>query len=140
MPVQINITGDNAGQAAAEVLALAGFFSNNAPVPVEKAQPETRRKASAKSEEKPVHQENSAAANQSVEADIEQHLAESDAAEPDSPEPPSDVELRAAASAAGQRVGKVQVKALLDKYEASNVTAVPNEKRAAFLSELEGLK
>lgn len=52
---------------------------------------------------------------------------------------PSDVELRALASEKAKSAGKPAIKALLDKYGAASVTAVPNESRAAFKADLEAL-
>lgn len=62
--------------------------------------------------------------------------------DPDSegPEEIDDITLRAAASAkATTKELKIAVKALLDKYGEKNVTGLPQDKRAAFLADLEAL-
>jgi hypothetical protein len=52
---------------------------------------------------------------------------------------PSDVALRSLAADKAKSAGKPAVKALLDKYGAASVTAVPQESRIAFKKDLEAL-
>lgn len=54
---------------------------------------------------------------------------------------PDVVQLRAVAAEKGKTPeGKKAVKALLDKFECSNISSVPDDKRAAFLKELEAIQ
>lgn len=60
--------------------------------------------------------------------------------EADQQDTPTVVELRTVAAEKGKTAeGKKAIKALLDKFESKSISTVPEEKRAAFLVELEAL-
>lgn len=53
---------------------------------------------------------------------------------------PSVVDLRAVAQEKGKTAeGKKAIKALLEAYESKSISTIPEEKRAAFMSDLEAL-
>lgn len=135
MPVTINISGDNAAQALQDLTALtSALIPSSTANPTETEVTKTTR-ARKTTVAKPVTPE---VAEETDSTDTEPV----DDSEPDTEEEeaPDDVKLRAAALKATERVGKVPVKALLDKYEVPNVTGLPKNKRVQFLKDLEGLK
>ncbi|CAM3745474.1 hypothetical protein COLU111180_06370 [Cohnella lubricantis] len=147
MPVLIQINGETADEAIRELSTLAsgitGQAGTTAPAAAEAPkQPRTRKTESVK--------ETPAAAAEPEEdpknAEPEQEDESTGGAEPDedsgSDEPiPTDVDLRAVASAVGVKGAdaKKAIKALLDKYGVPNITAVPQDKRIAFKAELEAI-
>lgn len=131
MPVQITINGENANQAIEEFATLSAAFNGQAPVKaaIEEAPPKTRqRKPPATKKEEPVQEgqeveEESTTTNQDDDVDI-----------------PSVVDLRAKAQEVGTNPEKRKaVKALLDKFESPSISDVPEDKRIAFMAELEKL-
>lgn len=147
MSVQIIINGENAQESLLELSALAAGLNQSlqgdAAVSTAKQEPaqnaQKRQGKSAKAttksaEEHPTKDEteqNETGVDEAVNAAMEEEFSD---------EPvPTDVELRAAATEKAKTAGKVKVKALLDKYKVPNVTALPDDQRAAFLRELEEL-
>ncbi|WP_058301719.1 hypothetical protein [Gorillibacterium timonense] len=135
MSVQINITGEDAGQALQDLATLSAALGSPKGVVAVPEQPEapkatrTRKPATAK----PTEQ---TAAESEKPDEAEEDFPDTTSDE----EVPDDVKLRAAASEAASRAGKAPVKALLDKYGVPNVTALPDDKRVQFLRDLEGLE
>lgn len=132
MPVQITITGENAKEALQEIgglaSALVGSKKESAAEPVVKAETTPKQ----------TKNETKSEAVKESEASPETGAATStDSA--DEGNIPTNTELRAVATEKAGAVGKAKVKALLDKYEVSNVTALPDDKRSEFLKELEEL-
>ncbi|MEF3312348.1 hypothetical protein PV433_26025 [Paenibacillus sp. GYB004] len=137
MPVQITINGADAAESLRELSALAVGLTGApaitpAPVKETEAPKQTRR---TKKEEPAVEK------NDPVEEEPAAQPAADDADDgDDGGEPiPTDVELRAKAQEVGKKAGKEKVKALLDEYESSNITGIPENKRAAFMRDLEAL-
>ncbi|MNW27541.1 hypothetical protein D3C74_43370 [compost metagenome] len=127
MPVQINITGTDAAESLRELSALsAGLFGNSA-TPVQEEKPK-RNTRSTKTDTKPETTK-----PEPVQEDAEQ---QEDTSSDDGEDIPDDVALRAAATEKAKAVGKAKIKALLDKYEVANVTAIPDDQRVAFMQEL----
>lgn len=139
MSVQIHINGENALEVIREVSVLAQHLSLSgsaatvtATTAPEKSEKQTRTRGVAKladSVKEPEHEDSDSSAKQD------------DGAEYGGESIPTDVELRALASKVGAMgpEAKTKIKALLDKYEVPNITAVPDEKRVAFKGELEAL-
>lgn len=129
MPVTITINGENAAQAIEEFTTLSASFipgaSKTAPVE-ESPKPRQRKNATTpkereEKEEVPEQEADSAETSESIDA-------------------PSVVELRAKAQEVGKDpANKPKIKALLNKYDSPNISEVPEDKRAAFLAELEKL-
>lgn len=129
MPVQINITGADAAESLRELSALsAGLFGNSASATPAQEEKPKRNTRSTKSETKPEPTK-----SEPVQEDVEQQV---DTSSEDSEDIPDDVALRAAATEKAKVVGKAKIKALLDKYEVANVTAIPDDQRVAFMQEL----
>jgi LAS superfamily LD-carboxypeptidase LdcB len=134
MPVQININGVDAAEALKELSSLAaGFNSNAASSPVTKQEEAPKRQTRAKAEPE-KQQEKSEPQKEEKASD----LGEDDLGFDEEPIP-DDVQLRTVATQKSKSAGRDKVKALLDKYEVPNVTAVPKDKRRVFLQELEVL-
>lgn len=141
MPVQINITGADAAESLRELSALSFGLCGNlqvaAPAAPVKEEPKARR-TSTKSEpskpEKAVEDKPEVTKKEEPQADPTPETDSTD--ESDSEDIPDDVALREAATEKSAVVGKAKIKALLDKYGAKNVTAIPNEQRLDFLREL----
>jgi len=135
MPVTITINGENAAQAIEEFATLSASFipsSAQAPVTATLDEPKIRQRKPKRDEpeEKPIDIEK-------IEKEIEE---EAGTASQDDVEIPSVVDLRAKAQQVGQdSKKKPKIKALLDKYGSPNVSEVPEDKRAAFLADLEKL-
>jgi hypothetical protein len=139
MPVQITINGADAAESLRELSALAVGLTGNtvapaitpAPVKETEAPKQTRRTK----KEEPVVEK-----NDPVDEDQADQPADDDDGDDGVGESiPTDVELRAKAQEVGKTTGKEKVKALLDKYESSNITGIPDNKRAAFMRDLEAL-
>lgn len=135
MPVTITINGENAAQAIEEFATLSASFipgSAQAPVnaTVEDPKQRQRRSATAKEpEEKSINVDK-----------IVKEIEEEAAAATQDDDIPTVVDLRAKAQEVGQDAKKKpKIKALLDKYGSPNVSEVPEDKRAAFLADLESL-
>lgn len=146
MPVQINITGADAAESLRELSALSFGLCGNVQVaasatPV-KEEPKTRRSPS-KSEtpkpEKAVEEKPEVTKKESPQSDSDSDPDTGSEDDTGGEDIPDDVALRAAATEKAGAVGKAKIKALLEKYEVSNVTAIPNEQRLNFLRELVGL-
>lgn len=138
MPVQINITGADAAESLRELSALSFGLCCNVQVaaaatPV-KEDPKPRRTATKSEPAKPekVVEEKPEAPKK----DEPQTDPDPDTTSADSEDIPDDAALRAAAMEKSSEVGKAAVKALLDKYEVKNVSALPKDQRIAFLHEL----
>jgi hypothetical protein len=132
MPVMIQITGENAGQAIEEFAALSTAFTGAvnatvAPVVEEKQ----KRQRATKPETKPE-------TTKEIEKVEETKNETSNEASGD--EIPTVVELRAAGQEKGKTPeGKKAIKALLDEFESKSLSEVPEEKRAEFLERLKAL-
>jgi len=140
MSVQINITGEDAGQALQDLATLSAALitpKGAIAIPATAEQPEapkatrTRKQTAAKPAE---HVASEPENPEEADDDFPDNTPDPDE------EVPDDVKLRAAASEAASRAGKAPVKALLDKYGVPNVTALPDDKRVQFLRDLEGLE
>lgn len=129
MPVQIQITGDDANQAIAEFAVLSAAFTAT-PVPNKEEAPKRTRQSRQTSPEKTEPK-----------AETTKEPEETKPAEKESSGDeniPTDVELRAKAKEVGTTAGKkAAIKALLTEYGVSNITAVPEEQRVAFMAALE---
>ncbi|MNO32459.1 hypothetical protein D3C76_224480 [compost metagenome] len=128
MPVTITINGENAAQAIEEFTTLSASFIpvSSKPAVEESSKPRTRKTttASKEPEDKPEQETGSEETSESSET----------------VDAPSVVELRAKAQEVGKDpANKPKIKALLNKYDSPNISEVPEEKRAAFLAELEAL-
>jgi len=139
MPVQINITGSDAAESLRELSALSAGLLFNTQAAATVAAPiedKPKRNRPTKSETK----QETAAELEGKKIDLDKLTEEDNTADSadagDDVEIPSDVDLRAAAAEKAGVVGKAKIKALLDKYGVSNVTAIPDDKRVAFLQEL----
>lgn len=130
MTVQIIINGDNAAASLKELSTLAAGFGAG---PVVKTEEVPKRQS--RTITKPIKEE---AAEEKATPTVEDMSAEPEEDDLgfDDVQIPDDVQLRAAASEKAKSAGKVAVKALLDKYAVPNVTALPNDKRVAFMAEL----
>lgn len=134
MPVTITINGENAAQAIEEFATLsASFIPGSAQAPVtattEEPKPRQRKNPPAKKEEP-----------EEKPADVDSMLKENGEGDAESAEVPSVVDLRAKAQEVGKTAeGKKAVKALLNKFESPNISELPEDKRAAFMAELEKL-
>lgn len=139
MPVQININGLDAAEALRELSSLAsGFNGVQVVTPEKEDKPEEPKRQRSASE---TTKKNKPAAKQ--EPDKEPEAADETAADSTDGvemEIPTDVQLRSTAADKAKSAGREKVKALLDKYSVPNVTAVPDDKRIAFLKELEELE
>lgn len=140
MSVQIIITGEDAGHALIELTTFSAGQSSGQAIQQAKTvapQPEKPKRGTAKAAE----QEKSEPPAAEPESEPEIIEAEDTPPPADDDAPiPDDVELRAAASAKGKTPeGKAAVKALLTKYGVPNITAVPKDKRVAFLAELNAI-
>lgn len=162
MNITITIQADNAGDLRNAIAALAGTIAPPVVVGVkteamstprvEENVPDTsadelaakkaaqaRKKAEKEAAEK-VAEERMAAAAEKTLADQEAEAAQDDdGLNPDAPEIPDDVPLRALAAAKAKSAGKQAVKAVLDQFGSPSVTAVPSESRIAFKAALEAL-
>ncbi|REK69316.1 hypothetical protein [Paenibacillus paeoniae] len=136
MPVQININGADAAEALKELSSLAAGFGSTAPVLVaqEAKQEDAPKRQRSKPEPKPPKEEPAS----EPEKDDEQERQEDDLGFEEE-EVPTDVQLRAASLEKAKSIGREKVKALLDKYGVPKVSDIPNNKRFAFLKELEAL-
>jgi hypothetical protein len=137
MPVQITINGADAAESLRELSALAVGLTGApaiAPAPVKETEaPKQTRRLKLK-EELAVEK------NEPDEEEPAAQPADDDEGGGGAGEPiPTDVELRAKAQEVGKTAGKEKVKALLDEYESSNITGIPENKRAAFMRDLEAL-
>ncbi|GIP38332.1 hypothetical protein J31TS4_16120 [Paenibacillus sp. J31TS4] len=139
MPVQIHISGDDAGQALQDLAALsAALISGTVAAPEAPEAPEAPKKPR-KQTEKPAKAEEPEQKAEKPEPEIKP------APEETKPESQSDEfavtveELRAKASEIAKQGKQADVKALLAKYEAKAVSSIPEDKRAAFMTELEAL-
>jgi len=134
MSVQIIINGESAAESLKELSVLAAGFNAPATAAVEVKQEEAPKRTRSKTETPKQSAKEEQAESSADDAAIDQEKEEG------GEEIPTDKELRAAATEKSKAVGKAKVKALLDKYEVPNVTALPNDQRATFLEELEGLE
>jgi small-conductance mechanosensitive channel len=145
MPVQITINGADAAESIQELSVLAAAISGKTaaaatPVVTEEPKSRQRRTSNKKDESK------SEGVSQEVDLDalskeIEEEMEAKEQSEGDDVEIPSVVDLRAKAHEVGKNAkdGKKAVKALLDKFESPSVSDVPEDKRIAFMDELEKL-
>ncbi|OME86506.1 MULTISPECIES: hypothetical protein [Paenibacillus] len=133
MPVQITINGENAVQAIEEFATLSAAFGGATPstAPVkEEVKPRQRRATETKKEEA------------KVEADLDTSPDEgTEGSQPNEDEDiPTVVELRAKAQEVGKDAKKKPaIKKLLGEFESASISDVPEEKRIAFMAELEAL-
>lgn len=134
VPIQITLQAANAADVQQLVHDLAGTmsgqFASRVPAETVEQQPKRQQKAT-KSEQKE--------AKVDVEA-IEKEINEEAGASEEVVDAPSVVELRAKAQEVGKDPAKKpKIKELLNKYGSPNVSEVPEEKRAAFIADLEAL-
>ncbi|PJN53633.1 hypothetical protein PAEVO_03530 [Paenibacillus sp. GM2FR] len=132
MPVQITINGDNAAQAIEEFATLSAAFGGAAaPSATVSEEPRQRpRKTNEVKKEQPKEEPVKTAPKDEVETD-------GDTEEVDIP---TVVELRAKAQEVGKDAKKKPaIKELLGKFESASISDVPEEKRIAFMAELEAL-
>ena len=131
MSVQITINGDNATEAIQEFATLSAAFTGQAPAPVvvEESKPRQTRK---------VVEQPKTEAKDLVEDKPETKTDQQPAG--DSDDIPTVVDLRAMGQEKGKTAeGKKSIKALLDKFESKSLSDVPEEKRVAFMVELEAI-
>lgn len=129
MPVTITINGENAAQAIEEFTTLSASFTGaGKAAPVEESPKPRQQRKPASTPKEPEEKE-------------EAPEQESDSAETSEPiDAPSVVDLRAKAQEVGKDpANKPKIKALLNKYDSPNISEVPEDKRAAFLADLEAL-
>ncbi|MNW51691.1 hypothetical protein D3C74_291830 [compost metagenome] len=130
MSVQIMINGENATQAIEEFATLSAAFVGQAPITAvtEEPKPRQRRAASITKKDEPT-----------PESQVE-NTGTDESEQNEGVEIPSVVELRAKAQEVGQDAKKKpKIKELLNKYDSPNISEVPEDKRAAFMAELEDL-
>ncbi|MCY9539086.1 hypothetical protein M5X00_04880 [Paenibacillus alvei] len=138
MPVMIQITGENAGQAIEEFAALSTAFTGavntvTAAAPVQEEKP--KRQRTTKTEPKPE----STKETESVEKTKDKSTAEV-TGEGTGEDIPTFEDLRAVGKEKGATSdGKAAIRALLDEFESKSLSEVPEEKRAAFLERLKAL-
>ncbi|MGG4196131.1 hypothetical protein ABEW50_22055 [Paenibacillus jamilae] len=134
MPVMIQITGENAGQAIEEFAALSTAFTGavntvTAAAPVVEDKPKRQRTT------KTVTKPETTKETESVE-EIENEA---------STETPGDgiptfEDLRAVGKEKGQTAdGKAAIRALLDEFESKSLSEVPDGKRTEFMKRLKAL-
>ncbi|MGO4787001.1 hypothetical protein AB4124_06180 [Paenibacillus sp. 2KB_20] len=141
MPVQITINGDNAAQAIEEFATLSAAFGGPAaPSATVSEEPKSRQRKTStvkKDESKNVD------VGQKIDVDaIEKEIEEEaeDGRSTEEEEIPSVVDLRAKAQEVGKDPKKKPaIKELLGKFESASISDVPEEKRIAFMEELENL-
>lgn len=132
MPVQITINGDNAAQAIEEFATLSAAFGGAAAPSAtvsEESKQRTRKTNEVKKEQqkeepvKTVPKDEVGTDGDTEEVDI-----------------PTVVELRAKAQEVGKDPKKKPaIKELLGQFECASISDVPEEKRIAFMEELENL-
>lgn len=134
MPVQITINGENANQAIEEFAALSAVFVGQASAPVKgEVNPRQQRKTTIETKKDEPKEEPIQAPAKGTEAKEGQTSTEED-------EIPSVVDLRAKAQEVGKDVKKKPaIKKLLGQFECASISDVPEEKRIAFMEELENL-
>lgn len=134
MPVMIQITGENAGQAIEEFAALSTAFTGAANTVTAAAlvvEDKPKRQRTTKTETKP---------ETTKEIEKVQETKEESTAEESGDEIPTVVDLRAAGQEKGKTPeGKKAIKALLDEFESKSLSEVPEDKRAEFLKRLKAL-
>lgn len=130
MSVQIIINGENATEAIKELSTLAQSMGGSAPIAavVEKVAPKSKVKPASETTAKDV---------------TPAEKVETEEVEPDQAEEVeviTDVDLRAKAQEVGaDPANKPKIKALLNEYGVSNLTAVPNAQRAEFIKRLNAI-
>lgn len=134
VPIQITLQAANAADVQQLVQDLAGTLSG---------MPASRIPASTEvsTVEQPPKRQQKAPKETKIDVEaIEKELEEEAADSQEAVEIPSVVELRAKAQEVGQDPKKKpKIKALLDKYGSPNISEVPEDKRAAFMADLEAL-
>ncbi|MCY9733128.1 hypothetical protein M5X17_05055 [Paenibacillus alvei] len=130
MPVMIQITGENAGQAIEEFAALSTAFTGavstvTAAAPVQEEKP--KRQRTTKTEPKPEATKET----ESVEKTKDKSTGEGI---------PTFEDLRAVGKEKGAMPdGKAAIRALLDEFESKSLSEVPDEKRTEFMKRLKAL-
>ncbi|MFK7695377.1 hypothetical protein [Paenibacillus sp. HJGM_3] len=150
MSVQIHINGETALEAVQELATLAAALSGQSVASQITATVEAPKQQRTRNVTKPAQvKEPESSPVQQEEAPP----AEPDSQEPDpvDPEPettdgaedegpiPTPVDLRAKAQEVGADGGRAEVKALLDKYGSKSISDIPENKRSAFMRDLESL-
>jgi hypothetical protein len=134
VPIQITIQAANASDLRALVADLAGTIATMAPanIPAETTVSTVDNTAANTPTvfDKYFDNQVALATEKQVAAATAEDVAEAI---------PTDVELRALAADKAKSAGRPAVKALLDKYGAASVTAVPQGSRIAFKADLEAL-
>ncbi|WP_338841961.1 hypothetical protein [Paenibacillus glucanolyticus] len=134
MPVQITINGDNAAQAIEEFATLSAAFGGAA-APSATVSEEPKQRTRKTNEVKKEQQKET-----SVETNTPDDETGTDGHSTEGEEIPTVVELRAKAQEVGKDPKKKPaIKELLGKFESASISDVPEEKRIAFMAELEAL-
>ncbi|WP_342416246.1 hypothetical protein NST83_01075 [Paenibacillus sp. FSL R10-2782] len=130
MPVQINITGEDANQAIEEFAILSAAFTGVQAPTVQPTPQEDKPKRNRTTAPKPEPKED-------PNPDKVSNEVQEDGKKIDIP---SVLELREAAAGVGSTPeAKAKIKALLDQYEARNLSAVPDDQKVGFLAALKAL-
>lgn len=139
VPIQITLQAANAADVKQLVYDLAGTMSGmpQSEIPADTSVSTVQSETSTRTRKPPKKEEPETKPNEvDAEADADEYLESADKGA----EIPSVVDLRAKAQEIGQtEAGKKAVKDLLNKFECPNISNVPEEKRLAFMAELEKL-
>lgn len=145
VPIQITLQAANAADVKQLVHDLAGTMSGmtNNDIPSEtsvstvQSETSSRTRRTTKKEEPESTKIDVDAISKEIEKEFEESLNSAE----DDVEIPSVEALRAKALEVGKTTanGKQAVKALLDNFECSSISNLPDEKRIAFMAELEKL-
>lgn len=132
MPVQITINGADAAESLQELSVLAAAISGQ--------KVSTFAASPVQEEEKPKRQRTAKAEAAKKQEEPEKPDVTEEEGSDGGEDIPTVEELREVAAAKGKTTeGKKAVKALLNEFESKNITAVPEEQRAAFLARLKAL-
>ncbi|MGG1643010.1 hypothetical protein ACIFQM_17465 [Paenibacillus sp. NRS-1782] len=138
MPVQINITGEDANQAIKEFSVLSAAFTGVPASTVVPTSQEDKPKRNRTTAPKPEPKEDPSP--DQVSKEVQEDGKKIDGLSDGEQDIPDVVELREAAAAVGSTPeAKAKIKALLDQYEARNLSAVSNAQKVEFLAALKAL-
>lgn len=161
MPVQITISGEDAGEALRDLTTLTAALNGQASQPVaappqetaapqQEAEKPKRQSRTTKQEPEPSKAEQPKEEPAATPAPAKESEGSDDQTdEPSADEPnteggdgapvPDIAEIRALASEKAKSAGKEKVKGLLDDFACKSVSDIPVEKRAAFMAALGNL-
>ncbi len=142
MNITLNIQADNPGELQEAITGLAGITAGTVDSQPKSEKTKKNSRSTTKLTEQPDSKpEETVDSDKTEQPDPEPETTPETTDNESEPENiPTIVELRAKAQEKGQTVkGKEKIKALLDKYESPNITGIPENKRVAFLAELEAL-